>query len=202
VIDRRLRDIKEELMAPVASATGDTFHPLTITLVNGALGILCAILASLGLYVPGLILWLLNRFLDGLDGTLARFAGRQSDLGAYLDLMFDFLVYALVPISLVSSHPSTAAMVTLIGMLAMFYLNAASWMILAAILEQRQKGARARGELTGLTLPTGLIEGAETVIFYSVFFLFPGDLHLLFGLFSVLIIVTIFQRIAWAVNHL
>jgi phosphatidylglycerophosphate synthase len=202
VIDRHLRDIKEELMTPIASVAGDTVHPTAITLVSGGLGILCAICAALGFYVPGLILWLLNRFLDGLDGTLARFTGRQSDLGAYLDLMFDFIIYALVPISLVSSRPTTAAMVALIGMLAAFYVNAASWLVLSVLLEHRKHNTKTWGELTSLAMPTGLIEGAETVVFYTMFFLFPGDLPLLFGVFGLLVVVTIIQRIGWAVDHL
>ncbi|MBK8027251.1 MAG: CDP-alcohol phosphatidyltransferase family protein [Chloroflexi bacterium] len=28
--------------------------------------------------------------MDGLDGTVARISGRQSDLGAYLDIVLDF----------------------------------------------------------------------------------------------------------------
>ena len=202
MIDRHLRDIKEELMMPVASLTGDTVHPTTITLVSVVVGILCAICAALGFYVPGLILWLLNRFLDGLDGTLARFTGRQSDLGAYLDLMSDFLIYALVPVSLVSSRPTTAAMVALIGMLAAFYVNAASWLVLAVLLKHRKQSAKTWGDLTSVSMLTGLIEGAETVVFYTIFFLFPGDLPLLFGVFGLLVVVTIIQRIVWAVDHL
>ena len=202
MIDRHLRDIKEEIMLPVAEATGDAFHPTTLTLINGGIGILCAICAAMGFYVPGLILWLTNRFLDGLDGTLARFTGKQSDLGAYLDLMFDFLIYALVPISLVSSQPTLTSLFALSAMLGLYYINSASWMILTALLEKRKREARPGNRLTTLTFPGGLIEGAETVVFYTVFFLFPDELPIIFAVFSLLVIITIIQRIRWAVQYL
>ena len=54
-------------------------------------------------------------------------------------------------------------------LVASFYVNAASWMYLAALLEQRNDGAAARGETTAVTMPPGLIGGAETVAFYAAF---------------------------------
>ena len=87
-------------------------------------------------------------------------------------------------------------------MLASFYVNAASYLFLSAVLERRNHGAAARGELTTVTMPGGLVEGAETVVFYSLFFIFPAQLAPLFGLMAALVGVTIVQRVMWAVKHL
>jgi len=90
----------------------------------------------------------------------------------------------------------------LVFLLATFYLNAASYMYLAAILEKHAQGAAARGEKTSVTMPVGWVEGAETVAFYILFFIFPYQLALLFGLMGVAMLITVGQRIIWAVNHL
>ena len=81
---------------------------------------------------------------------------------------------------------------------ATFFVNACSGMYLSAVLEKRAAGARATGELTTVTMPPALIAGFETVIFFALFFLFPGRLVMLFGLMSVLVGVNIVQRLVWA----
>ena len=87
-------------------------------------------------------------------------------------------------------------------LLSSFYVNAASWMYLSAVLEKRSVGAAARGETTSVTMPSGLIEGTETILFYALFLLFPGSLPLLFGAMSLLVWLTVGQRLIWALRHL
>lgn len=73
-------------------------------------------------------------------------------------------------------------------------------MYLAAILEKRNL---SRGDkLTTITMPTGIIGGTETILFYTVFIFFPAHLVWLFSLMGLLILVTILQRLAWAYRHL
>jgi len=202
MIDSQLRDIKERVLEPVAYALGESTHPTTVTLIGGMVGIACAVSAAVGWFGLGLMLWLLNRTLDGLDGTLARIHGRQSDIGGYVDILVDTAVYVLVPVGLIVADPSLVSAAALVFLLGTFYLNSASWIYLAAILERRNRGARARGEKTTITMPTGWVEGAETVAFYVLFFLFPGQLPLLFGLMGVAVVLTVVQRLLWAVNTL
>lgn len=75
-------------------------------------------------------------------------------------------------------------------------------MYLAALLEKRNAGAAARGELTSVTMPTGLVEGAETIVLYTIFLLFPGALVPIFVLMAGLVLITVGQRLIWAVRHL
>ncbi len=51
-------------------------------------------------------------------------------------------------------------------------------------------------------MPGGLIEGAETILFYSLFFLFPQAFVPLAGLLAVLVLATAGQRLTWATRHL
>lgn len=202
MIDAQLRDVKERILEPVASAVGESFHPTTITLVGGVIGIFSAVSAGLGWFGLGLMLWLINRTLDGLDGTVARITGRQSALGGYVDVLVDTVVYTLVPVGLVAADPSLLSVAALVYLIGTFYLNSVSWIFLSAILERQRQGALMRGEKTTITMPTGWVEGAETVAFYVLFFLFPGELPLLFGLMGTAVLLTVVQRLVWAVKHL
>ncbi|MCK7519029.1 MAG: hypothetical protein MZV64_15540 [Ignavibacteriales bacterium] len=94
-----------------------------------------------------------NRVLDGLDGLLARMHDKQSDFGGYVDILTDFVVYAALPIGLVAGSPSNERYLALAFMLASFYVNTASWMYLAAILEKRS--ARDPDTQTTIVMPAG-----------------------------------------------
>ena len=73
-------------------------------------------------------------------------------------------------------------------------------MYLAAILEKRKLAHSNR--LTTIAMPTGLIGGVETIIFYTAFMFFPSYLVWLFVLMGLLVLITIGQRLVWARHHL
>lgn len=202
MIDKALREPKEAVLALAVRGPVRQLHPTAVTILAAVVGLLAAGAAWQGAFWPALGLWALNRALDGLDGTLARLTGRQSDLGAYLDIVLDHVVYAAIPLGLAAAAGTPAALLALAVLLSSFYVNAASWMYLAAILEKRSLGAASRGELTGVTMPAGLIEGAETVLFYTLFLLLPGALVPLFWLMAALVVLTAAQRVVWAIRAL
>ncbi len=181
--DDKLRKVKDRLLRPLVAALG-WLSPNVITLLALAVGLAAAGAATQRLYGLGLALWAVNRMLDGLDGAVARATGQQSDFGGYLDIVADFVVYAAVPIGFFLGLPSVELGLSLILLLASFYVNGASWMYLAAILEKRSAGAAARGELTTVAMPAGLIGGTETVLFYTAFFLWPSAARWLFLLMA------------------
>jgi phosphatidylglycerophosphate synthase len=217
LLDAVLRPVKDRALAPVAQVVGWSLHPNTLSLLGFAAGLGCAATLAFGpsgtSSVPtravALALWLLGRVIDGLDGAVARRQGRASDVGGYLDIMLDFVVYALVPIAAVYGGLSDSVglnggseertlWLCLALLLGTFYVNGASWMYLAALLEKRSAGATVRGEQTSVAMPTGLIEGSETILLYTLYILFPGALTLLFALTAVFVWITIAQRAIWA----
>lgn len=202
MIDKVLREPKEFVLTPLAHGPLRHVHPIGMTVAAAVVGIAAGAAAWLGAFGAALALWVLNRVLDGLDGTLARATSRQSDLGAYLDIVLDHVVYVAVPLGLALAAGTPAAYLALSLLVASFYVNGASWMYLAALLEKRSAGAAARGELTTVTMPGGLVEGAETIVFYALFLLFPGAVVPLFGLMAALVLVTASQRVVWAVRRL
>jgi phosphatidylglycerophosphate synthase len=195
MFDSSLRNVKDQLATPIAMRLGRV-SPMAVTLVGFAAGLGSAFLAARGAYLWAVVFWTANRALDGLDGLLARLHDRQSDFGGYLDILIDHFIYAAVPIGLVLSAPSDERYLALAFMLATYYINGASWMYLAGILEKRN--ARGEGTTTTIVMPAGLIGGAETIVAYFVFLLFPDWMGVLFVIFGLLVFFTTIQRLIWA----
>lgn len=201
MLDDLLRPLKERLLHPLAQGIGQLISPNIMTLISLLLGILSALSILGGNYLVALIFWILNRLTDGLDGTIARVMDRQTDLGGYLDIMADFIIYSIIPLSMVMSRGLIISeLVQLAIMLSVFYINAASWMYLAGILEKRQ--TVNKDVMTSINMPLGVVEGFETIIFYTLFYLFPDSLDILFLIMSVLTLAGVFQRIIWAIRKL
>jgi len=202
MIDRMLRTPKEQLLQPMAHSPFRSVHPTAITLLALGVGLGAAVVAWQQMFVLALVLWLLNRILDGLDGTVARLTNKQSDLGAYLDIISDTIVYAAIPLGLALGAATPAAYVSVALLLASFHLNTASWIYLSALLEKRKHGAASQQEMTSVTMPNGLIEGGETIVFFCLFLLVPQAIVPLFLLMALLTVATAAQQWRWAAANL
>lgn len=177
-------------------------NPNWVTAASLLLGLGASVAGWQHAYPLGLALWVLSKLADGLDGTLARIRNQQSDLGGYLDILSDSLLWALVPLGLALGQPLPSNLISFGLLLVGMYLNAGSWMYLAALMEKRQQGAKTTGEMTTITMPIGLMEGTESILVYSAFFIFPTILFQLFLLMASLALLTTLIRLFWAVRHL
>ncbi|KAL9035747.1 MAG: hypothetical protein Q9180_004688 [Flavoplaca navasiana] len=109
MFDLPLRPLKDTIFTPLCAYIPSSIKPLHITLLAFISGLIsCYFLAfpsstslqpSTTTTLP-LVFWILNRALDCLDGALARHRGTASELGGFLDLLGDFIVYSLLPISI------------------------------------------------------------------------------------------------------
>jgi len=192
VIDRHLRRVKDALLHPFAlRARG--LHPVTVTWVGFVLGIAAAASAAAGLNGWALGLWIANRACDGLDGAIARVHQRKSDWGGYLDLVLDLTVYAALPIGVAFAR--TDAWLAAAVLLGSFYVNLGTWTLLSALAPDHERD-------TTVTMPVGLVEGAETAAFYSAFLLWPAWAPALFWIMAALVLATAAQRTLWASRYL
>lgn len=198
--DVMLRQRKDELMIPLARQLFGSVHPNVVSVIAMFVGLAAAGAILYHMYWAGLGLWVLNRILDGLDGVVARVHEKQSDFGGYLDLLLDFVVYLAIPIAFMWALPSQANIWSGIALLSAYIINLLSWSTLSALIEKRT--LQSTNRLTSLEMPTGLIEGAETILFYSLFFLLPNYIAYLFATMALLVLFTAGQRVWWAYRNL
>ncbi len=202
MFDEWFRVWKERWLSPLARTLAPWITPFHLTFTGFLFGIASAVAAWQAQWSLAVALWILNRVFDGLDGTLARARERQTDFGGYLDILLDFVVYAAVPLGIALALDARSSWLVLAVLQATFFVNAASWMYLAAVLERRGQGAAARGEMTTVTMPRGLVAGTETVVFYTLFLVWPQQFNVLAAVMAVGVSIGITQRVLWAARHL
>lgn len=202
MLDTVLRGPKDAALAPLLQGPMLQVHPLAITLAGGVVGLAAAGAAGVGEPWVALALYVVNRVLDGLDGAVARATGRTGDAGAYLDIVTDHLVHAAISLALAAWVGTPAAWAVTAATLGAFYVNGATWMYLSALLEKRNAGAAVRGERTSVTMPPGLVEGAESIAFYVLVLALPGQLVPLFLVMTVLVLVGALHRTVWGLRRL
>jgi phosphatidylserine synthase len=195
VLDGIGRKIKDGILNPLGKAAASIMGPNAWTTFSLLLGIASAILIAFDLLLWAGIAWGLNRITDGIDGTVARVSGKQSDWGGYYDIMVDFVIYALIPIGFAWRAQDPFLWQATVVLLAVFYVNGASWLFLSGLLEKR--GRSVRGQ-TSLQIPTGVVGGTETILFYTAFFFFTPWLGWVFLGMAGLTFLGIPLRLFWA----
>ena len=143
-------------------------------------------------------LWLVSRVADGLDGAVARHRGVAGDRGALVDIVFDTIGYAVIPIGIAVGIGSQTAWIIVAVLLATFYVNAVSWTYLAALLEKRHAGAAATGASTSTIMPRGLVEGSETIVFFTVALAWSGGAVGVLAAMAGAVGITVAERLWWA----
>ncbi|WP_048648240.1 CDP-alcohol phosphatidyltransferase family protein [Nitratireductor soli] len=169
-----------------------------ITYVGLALGLAAAAAIALGAFWIGLVLILVSRLCDGLDGAVARLDGK-TDLGGYLDIVLDFAFYGVVPLGFILFDPAQNAIAGAVLLLA-FYVNGASFLAYAVMAEKRGLTSEARGEKS-LFFTTGLAEASETLAVFVLMCLAPQWFAVLAYLFAAVTLYTTVSRIVLAAKQ-
>ena len=113
-------------------------------------------------------LWLVGRVADGLDGAVARSTDRSSDAGGLLDFVFDSIGYAAIPIGLAFGIDDRGTWIATAVLLATFYVNSVALGYVSALLEKRSPDTETLDRATSAIHPRGLVEGAETIVFFAI----------------------------------
>ena len=147
-------------------------------------------------YFLGLIFILLNRVFDGLDGAISRLT-RSTYHGGFIDIVFDFIFYAIVPLAFaISSENNSLAAVVL---LATFLINGVTFLAYAAI--KNSKDETSNLQTKSFYYSPGIVEGTETFAFFCIFCIFPSYFSIFAYVFSLFTIITAFQRAIVAIQE-
>jgi phosphatidylglycerophosphate synthase len=165
---------------------------IEMTLAGFVAGLSAAAAIAIGQPGWALILILLNRLADGLDGAIAR-ATHQTDLGGFLDIVLDFIFYAAIPLAFALADPFRNALPAAV-VLASFYASGSAFLAFAIMAEKRGLSSEAQGKKSLFYL-TGLAEGTETILFFVLCCLFPDAFRWLAFVFAGLCFVSTAARI-------
>jgi phosphatidylglycerophosphate synthase len=197
MFDGRLRP----LIDPVLNRAGKSIAARGITadqvtVIGLGLGLLAAVILALGWPAwLALLPVIASRVADGLDGAIAR-ATTKTDFGGYLDIACDFAFYGAIPLAFVLRDPDANA-ISGAFVLFSFYVNAASFLGFATMAAKRGLTTAAQGEKS-LYYASGLLEGAETIVFFAALCLWPTAFAPLSFAFGALCLATATARILWA----
>ena len=165
-----------------------------ITVAGLLTGLVAAVLIANNAYLAGAAIILVSRTCDALDGAVARLT-HPTDSGGFLDIAFDFLFYASIPLAFAISHPLQNALPAAV-LLAAFVGTGSSFLACAVI-------ATKRG-MSNLNYPNksfyflgGLTEATETLAFFAAMCAWPDLFPELAYAFAALCTITIATRIWW-----
>ncbi len=172
-----------------------------VTMIGAVIGFAALPMLASQHYDWALTLILLNRFLDGVDGTMARTdAAGPTDRGAFLDTVCDFLFYAAVPLGFALAAPSVNALPAAM-LLASFIGTAATFLAFAVAAAKRGMLSPAYPN-KGFYYLGGLTEGTETILLFCAMCLWPQHFAWLAYGFAAACAVTTVTRLYFGVRSL
>jgi phosphatidylglycerophosphate synthase len=170
-----------------------------LTLAGFVLGLGAAAAIALQHHSAALVLLLLSRLMDGLDGAVAR-ATTPTDRGGFLDITLDFLFYALIPLAFAVAQPAANALPAAV-LLASFIGTGSSFLAFAALAEKRGLSDTALPDKSFYFLG-GLTEATETIAVFAAMCLWPEHFAVLAYGFAALCLLTTAMRIGWGYGRL
>ena len=165
-----------------------------LTIAGATTGVLAGVAIGFGQFGLGLLLIIVSRLLDGLDGAVAR-ATKITDFGGFLDILADFFFYVSVPLGFGFAAAETMPFAA--ALIASFALTGVSFLSYAAVAAGRGETTDDHGKKS-IFYNTGLAEGTETIIAFVLMCLMPAQFALIAGIYTAMCVLTVFQRIATA----
>ncbi len=166
-----------------------------VTIVGFVIGIAAVPFIASEIYGIALVLILINRVFDGLDGAVARHS-LLTDFGGYLDIVCDFIFYSAIVFAFALARPeNTLAAAFLI---LSFMGTASTFLTYAIMAEKHNISTELRGRKS-LYYLGGLTEGSETILAMCLMCLFPDYFVIIACVFGAMCWVTTVTRIyaAW-----
>ena len=166
--------------------------PDQVTIAGFLTGMAAVPMLYLQEYTAALVLILINRILDGMDGALARMS-TPTNAGGFLDITLDFIFYPAVVFGFALANPGTNALAAA-ALIFSFVGTASSFLAFAALAEKSQ--------IKCVTYPHkslyylgGITEGTETIILFILMCLFPDRFTLMAWGFTGLCWITTLLRV-------
>ena len=198
MLDSTMRRLIDPPLNAAASAIGTKISANQITIGGFLLGLVCCYTVAQGMFAAALIFLLLNRLADGLDGAVARQTA-PSALGAYIDIVSDFLLWALLPLAFLFYDMKNAFAAAIL--LSSFAMSMTVFLAFAIQAEKLGLTSEAQGKKSMYYL-AGLAEGTETIAFFTVTMLYPAAFAPAALLFAAFVYLSVIGRLMVSVRTL
>ena len=198
MLDQPVRKLIDPPLNAAANRFPEGISANSITITGFFLGILSFFAILEGQFTLALVFLALNRLCDGLDGAVAR-RHKPSDLGAYLDIVADFLIWALLPLGFVL-HDDRNALAAAV-LLSSFAMSMTVFLAFAMLAEKRGLSSEAQGK-KGFYYLAGLAEGTETIAFFALVMLLPGLFIPAALVFAGFVYLSVLGRLIFCINQL
>ena len=191
MFDAAVRRLLPPVLAPVArllARAGVT--PNALSLIGGLLGVGAGLLVARGFVWSGMIVWLVSRTVDGVDGILARESQQSSAFGGYLDITVDMAAYSAMLLGFAAIHAEGGWVwpAILVGSL----LVTTTTLALSSALEHLN--AKVPDNDRSIQFTPGFAEAGETTLAYLLFALFPAVVTPIAWLWAGVCYATVIQR--------
>jgi phosphatidylglycerophosphate synthase len=197
MFDRSIQRLTQKPLSILGKFLLKIFKPNQITIIGFFFGIVMCFLIFIHSYLLAILFLFINRLCDGLDGVMARQTS-PSPLGAYLDIILDFIIYAAFV--LVFSLQNEINLLTGVFLLFSYICTGTTFLTQAIIQPQldysQQDHDDVKDEIPkSFIYASGLIEGSETIFFMFICLILPKAFPILGFLFGMLCLMTAIARV-------
>ncbi len=196
MLDRHVVPLLKGSMQRVAKrVSGYGISADEVTIAGFFIGVLVLVALANGHFIIALVLLFFSRLADGIDGEMARQQG-STDAGAFLDIVLDFIFYALFPVGFALYDPAANGLAAAV-LIASFVGTGASFLAFDALARGRNIEHPDFGN-KGFYYINGLAEGTETIITFVLMCLFPQHFVIIASVFALVCAVTAVNRVVFA----
>lgn len=194
MLDRRVLELSRSFLSALAARLAARgIHADQVSWLGFFAGLAAVPLIAMQQSHWAILPILVNRLLDGVDGSLARQVG-PTDRGAFLDIALDFLFYSSIPLAFALADPATNALAAAVLIYA--FVGTGSTFLAFAIIAAKRGLASTAYPGKGFYYLGGLTEASETIVVFAAMCLFPAWFVPLACVFAVLCGLTTIMRIA------
>ena len=166
-------------------------QPNSVTFIGLIFGIFCFYCIINEMFFYAAVFLFLNRFCDGLDGSLARLVG-QTDIGAFYDIISDFLFYSLFPISFIFLDIENAYSICF---LLLSFVATQTTFLASAWIVEKNKLLISENQKKSFFYIGGITEGFETILCFILMLLFYEHVNYIAYIFGTLCWITFITRV-------
>ena len=199
MIDVEMKKILERWKLSAAKHVPPYVSANMISVIGTLLCVISAIIYVYEYTISSVVIGVIGIITDGLDGGVARLRGTQSDYGAYIDLVSDFVTYCIYPMMMAIRHDTKSQYISAMFILLVFCVNTTSCLFFM-VIETRQEVLykkdieNEKEQLKKISLPRSLCEATETYIYLILCIIIPSYQTHLNYIYGFMCIIGILHR--------